>query len=128
MPLESHGLRSPNDDASEVLADGDLAGVAATAYVGLEQGRAGGVSRGRDQVGEDEMAHACLFCQPADGDGVGVVAEDGLERRAGDLAGQGGGAAGFVDQDVGAGRQVGDLVAEMVSPEMTTVASGVATR
>jgi hypothetical protein len=45
MPLESHGLRSPNDDASEVLADGDLAGVAATAYVGLEQGRAGGVSR-----------------------------------------------------------------------------------
>src|SRR5262249_45344311 len=31
---------------------------------------------------------------------------------AGDMAGQGGGAAGFVDQDVGTGGQVGDLVAD----------------
>src|SRR5215470_14077027 len=43
MPLESLGLRSPHDDAGEVSADGDVAGVAAAAYVGFEQGGAGGV-------------------------------------------------------------------------------------
>jgi hypothetical protein len=73
IPSPSHVLCSPPDDAAEVFADGDLAGVAAAAYVGLEQGGAGGVGGGRDQVGEDEVAHACLFGQRAEGVGVGVV-------------------------------------------------------
>src|SRR5262249_23410411 len=63
-------------------------------------------------VGEARVAWGRLVGQCPEGHRLGMVPGDSLERRAGEVAGQGGDPAGLVDQDVGAGGQVGDFVAD----------------
>src|SRR5215510_3469582 len=105
-------LRRSQGDAGEVFADGDRAGVAAVADVGFERSGAGGVLGWGTEVGEDQVAYARLVGQCPEGHRLGMVPGDSLERRAGEVAGQSGDPADLVDQDVGAGGQVGDFVAD----------------